>query len=373
MAFVQVVLMEATATPSGATVRNSSNYAALSKLRELPSNPASIALRADSGSTAEARILLPLMEDDVADLLAKCREIRPRFALVEGVQLVHAAVALRAAFPDLPIIIDMHNVESVLREEIDRARAPRGLRSLLSIVLRRRFEACRSAERLAASVATEIWVCSEEDRERLAAIIGGSPIRVVPNPIPAWAENALPGPRAGTNEVLFVGHLAYPPNVAAVQVLVRDVMPRLRALVPDATLHVCGRRPRRRLARMVKSHGHRLSPDADDLLPLYRSAAVAAVPLHAGGGSRLKILEAMAAGCPVVATAKAVEGLDLNPGVHYRAAESAEQFASELAATLRSPAATRRQAIRSRDWVIQHYGEAERESKIQEALVAAGL
>lgn len=373
MAFVQVVFTEGSATPSGATLRNSANYSTLSKLWRASAPPATVALKANPKGKAEARTVVPLIESEVAQLVETCRQLRPAFALIEGVQLVRAAVALRQALPNLPIIIDMHNVESDLREEIDRARAPRSLRPLLPMLLHSRFEACRSAERLAASVATEIWVCSEEDRKRLAAIVGVSPIRVIPNPIPSWAEHAVSEADVGSNDILFVGHLAYPPNVAAVELLVKDIMPLLRKRVPDATLHVCGRRPRRRLETVVRSHGHRLSADADDLLPIYRSAAVAAVPLMAGGGSRLKILEAMALACPVVATAKAVEGLDLTAGIHFRAAERADQFATELADALRSPAASRRLATNSREWVLQHYGETQRALTIKAALAVVGL
>lgn len=376
MTFVQVVPVENSATPSGATLRNRANFAELSKLRSGVGAPASIGVRRDPARRSEARTVLPLLDHDVTALISECVYRRPAFALVEGVELLEAVVALRDAIPELPIIVDMHNVESVLREEIDRARLPRVLRPLMPILSRRRLAACRSADRKVASMATQIWVCSEDDRERLLAIVGSTPVRIVPNPIPRWAEMATPAHDAGTGtgkEVLFVGHLGYRPNVAAVQLLVKDIMPRLRALIPTATLHVCGRQPRRGLARMVASHGHALSADVDDLLPIYRSANVAAIPLHVGGGSRLKILEAMATACPIVASEKAVEGLTLTAGVHYRPATSADEFARELAAVLRSAKQGRLQGLRSREWVISHYGQARRSALIHDALSAAAL
>ncbi len=367
MAFVQVALREDSATPSGAPLRNRANFAALSKLHS--ATPRRVYLRRDPAARGMADTVAPLMAEDVASLVETCGSMKPELVLIEGVQLLQAAVALRAAHRKLPIIIDMHNIESVLREDIDRARIPRAVRSLVSIFLQGRWNACQSAERLANKVASQIWVCSQDDRERLLAIVGSGAVRIVPNPIPNWAEHARAAPHDSmTSEVLFVGHLAYPPNVEAVTMLVEDVMPRLRMRLPHATLHICGRRPRRRLARMVASEGHRLSADVDDLVPIYRSAGVIAIPLQTGGGSRLKILEAMAAVRPIVATAKAMEGLGAEAGVHYHPAETADQFADALARVLTDAADERANLLASRDWVIRQYGEVQRSVQIKSAL-----
>lgn len=374
MAFVQVVVMEDFATPSGATLRNRANFEALSTLRWGDTPPQVVALGVDKNARSEAPTVLPLARSDVSRLIAACTESQPDFVVIEGVQLLQAAMALHTAFPALPIIIDMHNVESFLRAEIDRWRMPRALRPLMPVFLARRNRACRSAEQVAATIALQIWVCSEEDRKRLQTIVGDVQVEVVPNPIPAWAEHSVTRPsQSASDDVLFVGHLGYAPNVEAVELLVHHIMPRLKRLVPKATLHVCGRRPRRRLAAAVQSQGHRLTPDAKDLAAIYHSAGVAAVPLQTGGGTRLKILEAMAVGCPIVATPKAVEGLSLVPGVHYRPAVTMNEFAHELAELLSSRRLARQMATSSRSWVIEHFGESRRIESVEKALSTAGL
>lgn len=376
MPFIQVVIREDCTTASGASLRNRANLSALSTLRSGDPSGRVVSLRVDvrAKRLVPAPTVLPLVEEDLSCLIDACRDMAPDFVLIEGTHLLLAAEALHNALPTLPIVIDMHNVESVLRDEIDLQRMPAILRPSASVFLARRRRACRRAEQTAAGFASQIWVCSDQDRDRLRSIVGPVEVAVVANPIPHWAEHApLRGSRPGSNDVLFVGHLAYPPNVQAADLLVREIMPRLRGLMPDARLHVCGRRPRRRLAAAVRSRGHRLTADPADLTEIYRSAAVTAIPLRSGGGTRLKVLEAMAVGCPIVATPKAVEGLKLTPGTHYLQADTAEEFASHLAGALRSPAKLAEMAAGSRQWVIDHFGERRRIDSVGQALAAWGI
>jgi polysaccharide biosynthesis protein PslH len=133
-----------------------------------------------------------------------------------------------------------------------------------------------------------------------------------------------------TTSLLFVGNLDYPPNRDAVQRMVADILPLLCLGEETATLHIAGpgSSDLKRLYEGVSElhwHGY-----VNNLGPLYRAATIAIVPLRAGGGSRIKILEAMSYGVPVVATAKAVEGLNAEAGRHYLQAETNKEFVQRI-------------------------------------------
>jgi len=126
--------------------------------------------------------------------------------------------------------------------------------------------------------------------------------------------------------IIFSGLYAYPPNRVAVDFLIRDVMPRLLAYTPKAQLVVTGggmpcKEPWL-IAPGIVSH--------DELPALLASCGVAAVPIFSGSGTRLKILEAMAAGVPVVSTTKGAEGLPFHHGEHLLVADDASAFVESL-------------------------------------------
>lgn len=375
MKFVQVVIAENEGVASGANLRDSANLEALSMIGAAAQGGRVVSLRADKrrGQKTASPILAPLLASDVAQLVTECRNDRPDFVLFEGIQHFHAIRALSGALPDLPVILDMHNIESALRACNDRLALLRPLQPLAPLIFGRRQALGLQAERQAIGMARQIWVCSNEDRRAAQAYFGDCPTAVVPNRIPSWTSGFELRRRTPSDEVLFVGHLGYAPNRRAVELLCREIMPRLRRLVPRARLHVCGRRPRRGLQALLAAQGHRLSANAEDLAPVYAGAAVTAMPLTEGGGTRLKVLEALAVGCPIVATAKAVEGLGLEPWAHYHPAESAEDFARAISEVLASQDMAARLSDRGRRFVLQHYGQKAHLAAIRQALSLAGL
>jgi glycosyltransferase involved in cell wall biosynthesis len=110
-----------------------------------------------------------------------------------------------------------------------------------------------------------------------------------------------------------------------------------------------------------------------NLAEAYKEASVVAIPLHEGGGTRLKVLEAMAIGCPIVATAKAVEGLGLTQNVHYREAENSWDFAKELATVLSEPNSADEMACRALQFVFKHYSDEARLKAVINALATGGF
>ena len=163
-----------------------------------------------------------------------------------------------------------------------------------------------------------LLVCSEGDRADVTARTGHPAVHVVPNGVRLPDEASMPsmpGP-GGAFRVLFVGSLGYFPNVDAATVLCRDVLPRVRAarLQGEVAVDVVGSQPTPAVVGLGRIHGVTVHADPPHVAPFYARAHVAVLPIRAGGGTRLKILEALldpGAGC---FTAIGVEGIVVEPG-----------------------------------------------------------
>jgi glycosyltransferase involved in cell wall biosynthesis len=171
----------------------------------------------------------------------------------------------------------------------------------------------------------QVVVSSEGERERLGPV--RPPVSVVENSaLPADRKTPPARERHG---LLFVGTLDTQPNIDAVRFLTQDVLPAVRAGHPAATLTVAGRGPTEHVRRMCAAAGAELVADAPSLEPLYSRARAVVAPLWLGGGTRIKILEALARSQPVVATPIAAEGLRLQDETNVLLARDAHQFAGQ--------------------------------------------
>jgi glycosyltransferase involved in cell wall biosynthesis len=128
--------------------------------------------------------------------------------------------------------------------------------------------------------------------------------------------------------LLFIGNMGYPPCVDAVLYFCREIFPRIRRATGAAELWIVGRDPQPEVLQL-NGNGVHVTGQVDDVIPYYRQSAVCVVPLRAGGGTRLKILEAMALGRPVVSTAIGCEGLEVIDGEHLLIADDPDQFAEK--------------------------------------------
>ena len=186
----------------------------------------------------------------------------------------------------------------------------------------------RRLERDAVRRVDRVLVCSPAD----ATVLGGQAI-VVPNGVDVDAVVPTPVPTAP--RVVFTGHLSYTPNTEGVRWLAREVLPTVRSRVPDVQVDVVGRTPLDEVRDLVAATpGMALHPDVPSVAPYLAAARVAVVPVHIGSGTRLKALDAMAAGRPVVGTTIGLEGLDVVHGHDAMVADDPTAFADALVRVL---------------------------------------
>ena len=157
------------------------------------------------------------------------------------------------------------------------------------------------------------------------------------------------------NTLVYNGSLAYGANYDAVRWFLAEAYPRLKAHVPDVTLAVTGSIKGVDLAGLALDDTVRLTGYVDDVRIPVSQATVCIVPIRQGGGTRLKILEAMALGTPVVATSKGAEGLDVVDGEHLLLADAPELFSVRTAELLSNPDLRHRLAANARRLVEAHY------------------
>jgi sugar transferase (PEP-CTERM/EpsH1 system associated) len=197
---------------------------------------------------------------------------------------------------------------------------------------------------------------SEQDRTASLQMAPGYRGRVetVPNGVDCQYNQpglALPQP----NTLIFNGALTYEANYDAIQYFLAEVYPLIRQKVPEVSLTITGSTSGVRLSGLRLDESVHLCGYIDDIRPLVAGSAACVVPIRQGGGTRLKILEAMALGTPVVATSKGVEGLEVISGEHLLLADEAASFADRTVRLLRDPALRQYLATNARRLVEQRY------------------
>jgi glycosyltransferase involved in cell wall biosynthesis len=166
--------------------------------------------------------------------------------------------------------------------------------------------------------------CSARDAQSFAAM-GARRVCVVPNGVPPLSRSLV----AQRRDLVFVGSLDWRPNADAVVELAREIWPRCRELLPGARLVLVGRNPPQSVLSLA-ARDVIVAGSVPSVQPFLDSAFATAIPLRAGSGTRIKILEAWAAGVPVVASRIAAEGLPYRDGVDLLLAEEPDEFARAL-------------------------------------------
>lgn len=177
-----------------------------------------------------------------------------------------------------------------------------------------------------------IFAVSEEDRLALRRDLGVQrPIEVLPTGVDTDFFAPRPDITPIPGRLVFLGSLDWMPNIDGVRWFVRDIYPRLRAQHPGVSLDIVGRRPTDSVLRAVRGDPSiRVIADVPDVRPHIAAADLFVVPLRIGGGTRIKIFEAMAMGRPVVATTLGAQGLGLSAGRHVGIGDTPTELADEI-------------------------------------------
>ncbi len=228
----------------------------------------------------------------------------------------------------------------------------------------------RAYERSLPARFTRVLVAKEEDREFFPAGARGR-VAVLPNGV-SIPEAPAPDPeRADT--LLFVGTLGYPPNVDAVTWFAREVLPLVWEARPDVRFQVAGFGTGRRLAAEVLADPRcAVAESPPELASFYAAAAVVVTPVRTGGGTRIKVLEALAYGKPLVSTRFGPEGLSLRGGVDLELADTPRAMADACLALLGDPARRRALGAAGRARVAERYDWTRIEERLDSLLPLPG-
>ncbi|MEW6682924.1 MAG: glycosyltransferase family 4 protein [Nitrospirota bacterium] len=201
-------------------------------------------------------------------------------------------------------------------------------------------------------------------------------VNVVPNGVDVAHYAECVEAKRDDRTLLFVGWFRHDPNVDALRYFLESIYPRLAERHPDVTLRVVGSHLPRAVERLASRRPSvELSGYVEDVRPVLARAAVSVVPLRVGGGTRLKILESMAAGTPVVTTSIGCEGLDVEAGRHLLVEDSPEGFAGCVSDLLTDEGARRRLAREARSLVESQYDwsrSAQELERVYEAVSGSG-
>lgn len=238
----------------------------------------------------------------------------------------------------IPVVFFAHNVESLILERLASTVNMPAIKALLAVEAGRmkRYETtiCRAA-RLSIAV-------SPQDRDMFRAYVPEAESRIVA--VPTGVDTAYFRPANGAEsprELVFSDSMDWKPNEDAVLYFMTDILPAIRSEIPDTGFTVVGRNPGNRLRQLAARNGVRVTGTVRDVRPYINTAAVYVVPLRVGGGTRLKVFEALSMGKAMVASSLAVEGLPLIEGTHYLRADEPRAFASKVVELLRSREARR--------------------------------
>jgi glycosyltransferase involved in cell wall biosynthesis len=245
-----------------------------------------------------------------------------------------------------------HNVESLIwRRYAENAGNP-----LAGWYIRQQLKKFEQFERWAYSQATASIAVSREDAALMKSEFGAGRVSVVENGVDAHHFRPQTDVERDPARMLFMGSLDWRPNQDAAVQLLTDVLPKVRAHAPDATAVLVGRRPPEWLrAKVAATPGAELHADVPDVRPFLARCGFLVVPLRIGGGSRLKILEALAAGAPVVSTRVGAEGLELAAGRDLLVADTPESLVNAALAAIRRPGELADTAERGRRQVLANY------------------
>ncbi len=302
-----------------------------------------------------------LASDEFANALAHLLQ-QTQFDIVqiEGLELAWTMLVVQQVSPQSRLVFDNHNAETALQRrtmQTDWQTVSRWSAAFYSSV---QVWKLGRYERWACLTADAVTAVSDTDQRLLSEMVPeiGHTIVVVPNCIDTEPYLSLTVDTAVLYDLVFVGKMDYRPNVDAVLWFGQEIWPRILAARPETTWAIVGQKPHARLDVVQEWAGVTLTGFVDSVLPYLAGAKVIIMPLRMGSGTRLKFIEACAAGKAIVTTAVGAEGFPVQAGVEAYVANEPEWFAEHVLGALRheegraSLGAAAQNLARQYDWRV---------------------
>jgi glycosyltransferase involved in cell wall biosynthesis len=295
--------------------------------------------------------------DQYADQLARLLQQHTYDLIqIESLEMTIYLPIVQQVQPAAPTIYDSFNAEYDLQRSIflaERGRVRRLPGAIYSWIQWRRLI---RYERAICCTVSQVIAVSDADAAAFVRLAPGCAVSIIPNGIPtqtyATHDTSLD---LGSAALVFTGSMNYRPNVDAAIWFAQEVLDQVRAQLPEARFFVVGSDPHPRLDTLRERDDVHITGWVPDTLPFLHAAAVYVTPLRMGSGTRLKLLQAMAAGRAVVSTSIGALGLHATDGVELRLADSAGDFAQAVIALLQDPARREQLGQAGATYVQQHY------------------
>lgn len=284
-------------------------------------------------------------EDIVADMLAK-----------NDYDVVHfdtiSLAPYRRLVEDTPCVLDHHNVESqLLARRAENERNP-----LKSWYFRQEGVRLEEYEQKVCSQFTLNLLCSEMDEDRLQAIAPNCRMEVVPNGVDAEYFYPATTATSGERSLIFAGRLNWYPNTQAVRFIALELWPVLKKAIPDIKVDIVGANPPEDVVECARKESDiRVHGFVDDVRTYIANASIYICPITDGGGTKLKVLDALAMAKPLVAHPIACEGIAVKDGHNVRFAASVQDYVDAIRELLNSPHAMKCLGARGREMIESRY------------------
>lgn len=274
----------------------------------------------------------------------------------EGLEMTGYLADVRQHQPNARLCYDAHNAEYRLQQviyDIDRSQPERWPSAAYSFIQARRIA---HFERMVCQTVDCVLAVSEEDAAALRPFRTDQCVAVIANGIFVDHYNGNAEELdLGTHVLTFTGKMDYRPNVDAMLWFTTDIFPQVQAAVPDAHLYIVGQKPHARLESLRDNDHIALTGWVNEITPFLHATDVYVAPLRMGSGTRLKILEAMAAGCAIVATTLAAAGLPDEAGSALVLADDTTEMAQAIVTLLQDESQRNRLGESAKALVQQHY------------------
>jgi sugar transferase (PEP-CTERM/EpsH1 system associated) len=279
---------------------------------------------------------------------------------VEGIELGRYALNVRRRRllpPSTALVFDDHNAEYLLQQRAfltDLRQPRRWPAAAYSLIQWRKL---RQFERAVCHAANGVVAVSEADARAIRRLAPDIDPVVVPNGVDVAYFHPDTTPRVTGKQatLVFTGKMDFRPNVDAVVWFCDEILPRLRTERAEVEFVIVGREPHRRVQALAARPGVAVTGFVDDVRPYIAGAAVYVVPLRMGGGTRLKVLQAMAMARPIVSTAVGAEGIAVRPGEHLLMANGPAEFAQAILSLLADPGRAAALGTRARALAEEQY------------------